>query len=1212
MATNNSPVRDLSGMEYYKEVDRSKLRPFQGVGIHELRRLAENEQDPQRSYIYDTIFTKTGATEDLEQAIKQSASIDENTADYISRLRDLIVMLTRKYKRTHSLEDLNIAIFRAQEMVVASPEEHPDRPNRIGDWINLMLTKFRDTQSRNDLDDAVFSAQQVGASVNIGQSNTGGLTVEVSIPRAGSENRRTPPAPTLDIDFAAAAAAAAAARNRSTGNRNPFTVEAVLSALRAGAMMSTGGAGRLGSPNLSRLNLGDSNLADSSAANSGNANLADILGLLGGADLGGLGLDSMDRGDMDWASILGATRLHLQGVRYGQDYENTGNVASLHRSVEYNERALAAAPTNHPDRATFLNNLGYTLQRRFELIADLTDLNRSVDLARQCIEITPLSHPDRGLWLRNYGYGLGTQFMQTGDLEKLNLAIKYCEDAVAAGDPNNPEVADWMSSLGVWLWRRSELMGLMEDFNQAIELCERAVSMPCLNDHDMAGRIGNLIGCLDARYERSGARSDLDRGIELTEEALKLSRVNQTHRSGLLIQLSNFLSRRFALTESVGDISCSIDASNEAIAIIPKQHSFRATWMINQGVNYGTRFKATGNLADLSKSIEFSSDGVAEMPHGHKDRGRALNILGNRLLEKYSITKSNYDLEEALLRYMEGWSSPGVEPSRRIKIAQNIANIFAIQTRWKESSNILEEAVKLIPMVSPRALKHTDKQVMLSEFAGLASLAAATAIHAGKTGEQALQILELGRGVIAGLLMELRGDISELEKEHPDLAKSFIALRDELDGPSGGGSNHLMAHGKAPSLASRTRGRLEADQEFSKLLTNIRAQPGFQNFLLPPTVEEMKAAADPDPIIVINTTRLRCDAIIVERDNIRILNLPDLALETAEKKAQHLQTSRLSTEFEFEPLLEWLWDVICHPCLNALGFEEAVLDDDWQRVWWIPTGVISQFPLHAAGYHQEDSEDAVVERVMSSYASSIKALVNGRRRHIPSSLPQSNHAVLIAMEETKGLPMDGSLPFAKEEMEMLKELCPSLQLTPITSVCRKADVLKHLETCKIFHFAGHGLSDPMEPSRSCLLLEDWQTDPLTVGDLRDHKLQENPPFLGYLSACSTGANEAAKLADEGIHLISAFQLAGFRHVVGTLWEVSDSACVDIARTLYGTIRDEGMTDRAVCRGLHMSVRAVRSGNIAAEHSTRNAKVVSAGPVVQELDFDWVPYVHFGV
>ncbi len=63
----------------------------------------------------------------------------------------------------------------------------------------------------------------------------------------------------------------------------------------------------------------------------------------------------------------------------------------------------------------------------------------------------------------------------------------------------------------------------------------------------------------------------------------------------------------------------------------------------------------------------------------------------------------------------------------------------------------------------------------------------------------------------------------------------------------------------------------------------------------------------------------------------------------------------------------------------------------------------------------------------------------------------------------------------------------------------------------MLHFAGHGESDLDDPSQSSLLLKDWKTNPLTVGDLRDCQLQDNPPFLAYLSACSTGADRGTEL-----------------------------------------------------------------------------------------------------
>lgn len=38
--------------------------------------------------------------------------------------------------------------------------------------------------------------------------------------------------------------------------------------------------------------------------------------------------------------------------------------------------------------------------------------------------------------------------------------------------------------------------------------------------------------------------------------------------------------------------------------------------------------------------------------------------------------------------------------------------------------------------------------------------------------------------------------------------------------------------------------------------------------------------------------------------------------------------------------------------------------------------------------------------------------------------------------------------------------------------------------------------------------------------------------------------------DEGLHLASAFQAAGFAHAVGALWQADDETCVEMARAFY--------------------------------------------------------------
>ena len=103
----------------------------------------------------------------------------------------------------------------------------------------------------------------------------------------------------------------------------------------------------------------------------------------------------------------------------------------------------------------------------------------------------------------------------------------------------------------------------------------------------------------------------------------------------------------------------------------------------------------------------------------------------------------------------------------------------------------------------------------------------------------------------------------------------------------------------------------------------------------------------------------------------------------------------------------------------------------------------------------------------------------------------------------------------------------------------KEKVLSDLKNCKIFHFAGHGHTVIRDPSESYLLLKDWESDRLTVVNLLELNVREHSPFLVYLSTCGTGQIHNEQFLDESIHLISAIQQAGFRHVIDTLWGVDD-------------------------------------------------------------------------
>lgn len=110
--------------------------------------------------------------------------------------------------------------------------------------------------------------------------------------------------------------------------------------------------------------------------------------------------------------------------------------------------------------------------------------------------------------------------------------------------------------------------------------------------------------------------------------------------------------------------------------------------------------------------------------------------------------------------------------------------------------------------------------------------------------------------------------------------------------------------------------------------------------------------------------------------------------------------------------------------------------------------------------------------------------------------------------------------------------------------------------------------------------------------------------------------------DKSLHLSSACQLAGFRHVIGTLWSVDDALCVEMARLTYKFLAERGLSDESVCHGLHTASRRLRDewlcsvqNNMGIQgeggdglRSYRQGELVEAVETVSPL---WVPYVHYG-
>jgi CHAT domain-containing protein len=83
--------------------------------------------------------------------------------------------------------------------------------------------------------------------------------------------------------------------------------------------------------------------------------------------------------------------------------------------------------------------------------------------------------------------------------------------------------------------------------------------------------------------------------------------------------------------------------------------------------------------------------------------------------------------------------------------------------------------------------------------------------------------------------------------------------------------------------------------------------------------------------------------------------------------------------------------------------------------------------------------------------------------------------------------------------------------------------------------------------------------------------------LAYLSACDTAVS-TRRFADEAFHIGGAFQSAGYRNFVGTLWKIGDDVAAWFAEAFYRYLTDGGTAEPAPDRAadaLHYATNCLR-------------------------------------
>lgn len=1089
----------------------------------------------------------------LKQTVEAMPPDDPNRA---SKLTDLSVLLSDLFEQTGALKDLDSAIGTVKQAMAATP---PNNSNRIRQFNNLgfwLGTRYERTGMISDLNNAVDAAEEAVKVASPEHPELSRLLSSFAF-WLGERAERTGTIEDLDRAIQASKEAAdfvsadSSKTSKRPGYLNSYGV------LLAKRFEWTG-------------KIDDLNSAIEVTKEAVDATHPDDPGRIG--------------------------RLSNLGNWFGRRFGWGGAEDDLNFAIEATKEAVEAASRTSAVHPGLLNSYAAWLITKSERTGLTADLTLAIQYAEKALNATPLNHPRRPIVLNNLAISLSKLFDRTGILDDLNRSIEIAEEALALTLPGHSDRAARLNSLGNRLSTRYEAIGAMTDLNHAIEVAKEGADTMASDHPDRSIILDNLGVSLGERSERTGMINDLNDAVKAQEDAINSIQPGNPDRHRYLGNLANRLGSLFERTKEISYIDRAIEVATQSVEAAPPGHPSRPGWMCNLSNCLGRRFRTTGVLTDIDSAIKFAEEGADGTAPGDYELAARVGTLGVWLNVRFDHSKAQEDFERSVAAYTKGWQCLNASPSLRINLARDAAVLHASQSNWKEASALLQGAVELLPSVSPRSLQHTDKQYMLGEFAGLASMAAATALKVGKEAYHALKLLEVGRGIITGLLLETRTDVFGLEQKCPELAKEFVSLRDVLDSPASEAT--LLASSGDIRQELRAKQRRQANKRFQEVIKEIRDQRGFQNFLHPPLERDLMAAAENGAIVAVNVSEYRCDAFIIKQDEIKVLPLTGLRHSDIKKKA----TGPISAE-----LLEWLWETTAYPVLDELGFHGAPTGE-WPRIWWIPTGLMSRLPLHGAGRHYANSQDTVLDRVISSYSPSFKALVYARQNAQQKGLTNApGKALLISMRKTPGNSAfkPNGLRYAEEEVKLIDKLLPpSTQRVKIQQPQRE-EVLENLDTSTIFHFAGHGISDPLDPSKSSLLLSDWLKTPLTFNELAGLKLYLKSSWLAYLSACSTGQNPTESLQDEMIHLVTACQLAGFPHVIGSLWEVDDEYSVDAAREVYTVLRDKGWSIEAVSLGVHNATRLLRRKT--------SSEIWGDGYAVREEGKPsvWAAYVHVG-
>jgi len=619
-------------------------------------------------------------------------------------------------------------------------------------------------------------------------------------------------------------------------------------------------------------------------------------------------------------------------------FERLEDIADINESVLATEEAIRLAPDRDRHKIYYQKCLASTLLQRFQRLRDAADINKSVLIFEGIAKRTPR---DPGS-LNDLACSLLRRFERFGDITDLDNSIMALEDAVKIPPvelqgaisltPDRQVRLKRLANLGNSLRSRFNLLGDVADINRAILVVEEAVRLAPDDFPEKYGFLGLHGACLEARFRRLNNVADINMSVLQHQEAVKLAPNDHAYKFHLLKTLGSSLLNRFIGHKDIADLNEAILAQEHALSLTPHDHPGRPSRLTGLGVSLMHRFQQLGDIADIDQSILFIGDSVECTQDDDPAKCQRLTYLGNTLLERYRHLHHRNDFNNAITQFSRVARSSTGPPSVRLNGAMNWARM-ALKNDASHALDAYAIVINLLPRVAWLGLTITERHRLLSNIGSTVTEAAAIAIEHEKY-TTAVEWLDHGRSIIWGQLLHLRTPVDELREVEPELADRLKQISHDLEHAST--RNEFVDQNGRLSMEQAAQQHRRLAKQWDDMVEKVRAVGGFEDFLRPKKLQELRNAARLGPIVVLNIDKRRCDALVITVDSDDVIHIPlDRFSYNRSQLLQH-SLNKLLTDANvrmrggrqvsdkggvgFETILSELWIDVVKPVLDFLRF----------------------------------------------------------------------------------------------------------------------------------------------------------------------------------------------------------------------------------------------------------------------------------------------------